>query len=97
MGVERATGFEPATTSLGSWDSTAELHPQASLESYHGLDRSARPERAVGRVHWMKRLKSERFISRSTKSLKRSRVSSSSSSATSSISIAEASKTSSEM
>src|SRR5262245_45279339 len=25
---ERATGFEPATSSLGSWHSTAELRPQ---------------------------------------------------------------------
>src|SRR5437764_12416553 len=26
--AERATGFEPVTSSLGSWDSTPELRPQ---------------------------------------------------------------------
>jgi hypothetical protein len=29
---ERATGFEPATSSLGSWHSTTELHPQNAPE-----------------------------------------------------------------
>src|SRR6185369_6997398 len=31
---ERATGVEPATSSLGSWHSTTELRPQEFTESY---------------------------------------------------------------
>jgi hypothetical protein len=33
--MERETGIEPATSSLGSWRSTAELLPLASKEGYH--------------------------------------------------------------
>ena len=29
--MERETGFEPATSSLGSWHSTAELLPRSSV------------------------------------------------------------------
>ncbi len=29
---KRAMGFEPTTSSLGSWHSTTELHPQAVIE-----------------------------------------------------------------
>ena len=29
--MERVMGFEPTTSSLGSWHSTAELHPPMSL------------------------------------------------------------------
>jgi hypothetical protein len=32
--VERATGFEPATSSLGSWHSATELRPLDASQSY---------------------------------------------------------------
>ena len=33
--MERETGIEPATSSLGSWHSTAELLPLAMLPNYN--------------------------------------------------------------
>ena len=33
--MERETGIEPATSSLGSWHSTAELLPLAMLPTYN--------------------------------------------------------------
>src|SRR3990172_3259786 len=33
-GLERETGFEPATTSLEGWDSTTELLPRVVSEKY---------------------------------------------------------------
>src|SRR6185369_9482172 len=59
--MERETGVEPATSSLGSWRSTAELLPRR-FQGYHcdelramwlldGLDRGERDGAAVGQLH----------------------------------------------
>src|ERR671919_1362665 len=39
VGLERATGFEPATLGLGSRCSTAELHPRSSRKNIGGDSR----------------------------------------------------------
>jgi hypothetical protein len=36
--MERATGVEPATSSLGSWHSTTELHPLCGESKYGAGD-----------------------------------------------------------
>jgi hypothetical protein len=52
---ERATGLEPATSSLGSWHSTTELRPQDRAEMcahvWTGSRRIGRRKRKVGAVY----------------------------------------------
>src|ERR1051326_3201619 len=55
--MERETGLEPATSSLGSWHSTTELLPHSGLSTVfgllgrnrqHGMDENVLPARAIG-------------------------------------------------
>src|SRR5438105_14421192 len=56
--AERATGFEPVTSSLGSWHSTPELRPQNAFPSngktyrnLHAHPRTRKPRQAQPRLY----------------------------------------------
>ena len=57
--LERETGLEPATSSLGSWHSTTELLPLSSVFRYLTVRKSSRfPGRSIPslqsiRNHWV--------------------------------------------
>ena len=53
--MERETGFEPATSSLGSWHSTTELLPRSCIFRYltvrQEFSHFSRPVHTVSQIH----------------------------------------------